>query len=680
MHKPLAKHIDVKLNLLALLHRTIAVDRLTIEKANVELIKDMIASFQSHRTEPFDSTKKRSNPFVPTNVMVDKITLSILPVAYAPIELNHLVLEAKEVKIDIAKGFVIEAKVELNGSTNLMNAVYKGSITHNQLIGNIQFIPKERLFEIYHLPLRKEAIDKISVDFKASKERIDAELRANAKEILDTKKGAFNVDVESLVSHLVYSLKEGTLRADSEAVLTTPYAKNIFVTNHFVMDGEIEYRGEITLSSFIGIDAKLVKLIKNVHMNYSGDAMGVKTTLRAENLRGYFNVKDFKKGVLHLETLKPIEVNEFIALPKELNQTKVNVVVDAPIEFNTNASVKAKVKMTSNIANIDADILYGKRVQIKAVTHLPQESLLRSWNKEIKWDAFTPTVVEVELLDKSIDIEMKAKEIRVKGAYLLSNKYMEGKIKIGGLYAEISGMADKKISIDTNVTSMHSLMQTVESLYRLDSLPPLEGKAYLSAVITALKKIDITLKSPKLSYRVDRKTTHIIDDTNIVISMDSANIVLKNYRFTYHNQNFFSTKASLLHRQDDIIKVSPLWINDQLKVEGEYNLETKQGRVTADAVNMHIVHELADINSNINLITTRDGNRTSINGKMVLLGGNIHYNMKQKTFASDSDIVIIQEMQKEEASPFMDNLDISVKIDTKNLYTINRMMSISKPK
>jgi translocation and assembly module TamB len=448
-------------------------------------------------------------------------------------------------------------------------------------------------------------------------------------------------------------------------MLTTPYAKNISVTNHFVMDDNISYRGEINVPKLIGIDAKLAKLLKNVHVKYSGDTRGVKTALTADNLTGYFNSEDFKKGVLHLETIKSIKVNELVELPKELNQTKVNVAVDASIDFDANASIKAKAKITSNVANIDADLLYGETVQIKAVSHLPKESLLRSFNKDVKWDALSPTVVHVELLDNAIDIEMKAKEITVKGNYLLSSKHIDGKIKIGGLYAEISGIADNQISIDTNVTSMHSLMQTVESLYRLDSLPPLEGKAHLSAVITALKAIDITLKSPKLSYKVDRKTTHIIDDTHIVISMDGSNIILKNYSFTYHNQKFFSTKPSVLYRQDDVIKVSPLWINDQLKVEGDYNFKTKQGELTANAEKMHFAHEFADINSNINLKTTLDGNRTSVNGKMVLLGGNIHYNMKQKTFASNSDIVIIQEMQKEEASPFMDNLAISVKIDTK---------------
>ena len=53
-----------------------------------------------------------------------------------------------------------------------------------------------------------------------------------------------------------------------------------------------------------------------------------------------------------------------------------------------------------------------------------------------------------------------------------------------------------------------------------------------------------------------------------------------------------------------------------------------------------------------------------MNGEIILLGGNIHYDLSQKTYASDSDIIIVQDMKDNEASPFMDNLSASVLIKT----------------
>ena len=60
-----------------------------------------------------------------------------------------------------------------------------------------------------------------------------------------------------------------------------------------------------------------------------------------------------------------------------------------------------------------------------------------------------------------------------------------------------------------------------------------------------------------------------------------------------------------------------------------------------------------------------DGNSTKIDGKVTLLGGEIHYDLSTKTFPSDSDIVIVQDIKEKKPNPFMDNLTIAVNVDTK---------------
>lgn len=80
-----------------------------------------------------------------------------------------------------------------------------------------------------------------------------------------------------------------------------------------------------------------------------------------------------------------------------------------------------------------------------------------------------------------------------------------------------------------------------------------------------------------------------------------------------------------------------------------------KGTILADAPTFHLAHEMIDLDSAINIKTQLDGNSTDISGKVTLLGGDIHYDLATKTFPSDSDIVIVQEMKKKEGSPFMDN-------------------------
>jgi translocation and assembly module TamB len=74
---------------------------------------------------------------------------------------------------------------------------------------------------------------------------------------------------------------------------------------------------------------------------------------------------------------------------------------------------------------------------------------------------------------------------------------------------------------------------------------------------------------------------------------------------------------------------------------------------------------MIELDSAINIKTVLNGEKTSVKGKIVLLGGQIYYDLGTKTYPSDSDIIIVQDMKKEEASPFMDNLSMLIDVTTK---------------
>jgi len=74
---------------------------------------------------------------------------------------------------------------------------------------------------------------------------------------------------------------------------------------------------------------------------------------------------------------------------------------------------------------------------------------------------------------------------------------------------------------------------------------------------------------------------------------------------------------------------------------------------------------MIELDSAINIKTVLNGEKTSVKGKIILLGGDIHYDLGAKTYPSDSDIIIVQDMKKEEASPFMDNLSTLIQVETK---------------
>jgi translocation and assembly module TamB len=117
--------------------------------------------------------------------------------------------------------------------------------------------------------------------------------------------------------------------------------------------------------------------------------------------------------------------------------------------------------------------------------------------------------------------------------------------------------------------------------------------------------------------------------------------------------------------KEGLIKIAPLWLNDELQVVGTYDMATKKGNISADATTLHLGHKMIDLNSAIHIKTLLNGEKTSIKGNVTLLGGDIYYDMGEKSYPSDSDIVIVQDMKKETASPFMDNLSILINVTTK---------------
>ncbi len=611
------------------------------------------------------TTQDESNALIPKTVVIKQLHADFLPAEYEPVKLKKLIVNAKEIHFDVEKLLLNNAVLDLNGTTNLSNVSFGGKVQNNHLSGKVHLVPNKHLFELYELPVRKEAIGDIVVDLNASKERIVADVKAKAKHILKNKKGEFNVDIDNLNSHVVYDLLKHRLKADSQATVTTPYAKNIVLSNDFLMDDTISYKGEVKVKKLSGIDIKLTKPLQHLLIRYSGNTKSLKTILSSDQLKGHFDSSDLKKGQLHLETTTPLMLNEMLDLPPKLKDTKVNAVVDAPVDFENITPLKAQIKISSNIANMDADLLYDKTMILKAKTVIPKDSLLRSFNKEVKWDALAPFDTRIEMAEKSVSLQLSSKQLNADIQYFLNNGRIDGKVKLAGLVTNISGIVKKSLKIDTKISSMKSLNKSISSLYTFEAFPPIEGSAAISAVITDLKRIKFLLSSPEIVYKPGRKAKYVIKNIKLSGTLDQSSIILNSYTLTYNKEKFFSNKASQIQIDGDRIRINPLWLNDALHIAGDYNLKTKQGSITTQSKKLPIHHEYADIDTKIDIKTLLDGNNTTINGKITLLGGNIKYDLSQKSFASDSDIVIIQEMKKKKASPFMDNLSTNIQIETK---------------
>lgn len=634
---------------------------------------ETVASIEQNTSKP-----KEVNHLIPKYVVINALHADVLPATYEPVNILNLALDIKDVKLNVVKLLVENASIDLSGATNLSNFIHHGDIKNNHLLGDITLTPNQKLFELYKLPLRKESIGDIVIDLNASEKQVSADVRLKAKNILisqasdsnnsdvNTSK-EFNIDIDSLVSHVVYTIKGNKLNADTKVMITTPYAKDISATNIFVMDDGLSYKGLINVKELIGIDTNLTKPLNNLNIEYSGDLQSFTIDILSDGVKGSFNSTDLKKAALHIETTKTIVLRDMVALPAELNNTRVDVIIDVPIDLTAIIPIKGNVKILSNVSNMDAEFIYDKSLKATIISNMPEDSLLKAFDKNVKWNSLNPLVADVDLDKNNVSLKLKAKALSLDVRYAPKNGNVNGTVQLSGLRSTIQGNAQKKIMIKSNVSSIKSLFDNVREVYTLEGLglPPVEGTLDLSVDIDQLKEVSLLLSSPEIIYHSTGRTDQIINDVKLILSADKSKVQLKSYAFTYDETKFFATKPSIVNINEENIEISELWINDELKVSGTYNTKTKKGNIGADAAVLSIAYKFIDINPIVNIKTVLNGEKTSINGKITLPGGNIHYDLSTKTYPSDSDILIVQEMKQEEVSPFMDNLSVLIEVKTK---------------
>jgi outer membrane protein assembly factor BamA len=358
-------------------------------------------------------------------------------------------------------------------------------------------------------------------------------------------------------------------------------------------------------------------------------------------------------------------LKNFLALPEALQEANASVELALPINFEKMIPLQARAKVRSNIANIDAEIAYDKNVSIETKMIVPKDSLLRSYKKKLNFDALSPLKLDLSLAGKNLHIEALSKGVRSKVMFNTENKDLEGEIVLAGSTFTVKGNVKKNLYMKNSVDSLQNLLKKVNTIYAF-KIPPLYGDIKVSMVIKEMKKLDLDLRSNRLIYKVDENTAHTFKDTVVSLGYANSILTLNNYRTSFKKENIFSTKPSEFKFKEGKIELSPLWINNELKVTGMYDIEHKQGEILAYADPLNIAHKLIDMRNLVNVKGSFEQGKTSIEGTIVIKDGDIHYDLDSKSFDSDHDIIVLQERKKKKTSPFMRNLRATLNISSEN--------------
>jgi len=647
---------------------TITVESLSLRDIDTIALTKLFESIeynQTTHTETID-TNNTVNTLLPKFLYVKQLDSSIKSATYDPVCIKSAEVNATNVKLNIGTLSAESGEIEVAVMSSFASLVQHGVIKHNHIESKGYITPLKDLFETYGLPLKEDAFGNIPLNITADEKQVAIDMDIKAEEILQAKENEFNIEHLSLKNHMTYLIPEGKLTVENEGNISIPYAKNIRLENVLTLeDGVLDYKGKVDTGTLQGIDANYTKPLNDLKITYRGDAKSIEALIDSEGLEGKFVSADFKKGDLTLSTKQALMLKNMVSLPKELQSSKVAVDIHVPLDFAKLTPLNAKAKIRSNLTNIDADLLYDKELKITTETIFPKDSLLRAFSKALDLDALSPLQADLTIAEKAVYVDIKSKGLTSKVKFYPENKNLNGDLILGGAKFVFKGNVEKKVTLENNISSLQSLLNQIGTLYTFD-VPPLDGDAKISIVLTDMKDVELKLNSNTLIYKADRKTKHILNNTMISLGFSDSVLTLNKYHTTFQEQKIFATKPSVITLKEGNVEISPLWINDELKVTGKYNIENKKGEILAFADALKVSHEMTDLISRIDIKTSLEGASTDIKGTVTILGGNVYYDMDTKTFASDSDIINAEELKKKESSPFMDNLIVSIKVNTEN--------------
>jgi len=342
---------------------------------------------------------------------------------------------------------------------------------------------------------------------------------------------------------------------------------------------------------------------------------------------------------------------------------------DLNIDFKGDLS-KIKMLLENNESQITAEYLFEKKNRLALEIKVPEDSKIRSLFPKLNVDALSPLEANVSLEEKTLHIEAKTKELSAAIDLDRVSRELQGHIDLGSTPLLLTGNVNSEIHLQHNTSSLKTFLKKLGTLYSFPVVP-IEGDAKLLLTYTKEKGFNLDVSSERLIYSKDDKTIYRLDNTKFSIGYrgdHKGEFTLKHYATQYEGDTYYARHPSVLTLKEEELSFAPLWLNDTLKVSGYYNLQSRSGEISALADSVTFPLDRSELTAAVNVKSTIEKGAADMRGKVTVLGGNIEYDINLKTFATDRDIVSVQEEKQKKKNPFFENLSALVEVQTDKAF------------
>ena len=515
--------------------------------------------------------------------------------------------------------------------------------------------------------MRAEAFSPIRVTGEADEKALHVQLAFDAHKILADQNSSFNVDINRSLTTVNFDFAKSRLDVEHQSRIAVPQAPEIRLeAKLFQKEGALHYSAQINAGRLKLGDEKIEKMLGIPKIELQGDLHALRAKLDAGIFGGTFVSRDLKKGELSLGTKKALKPAKYFKLPKKLRDAELDVQTLTPIDFAKPLPLESKVTVRSNLANLDGTLRYDGNLSTQIVTRFPKDSLLEALLPKLKLQALDPLKLSLKQLGNLWDLKLESKKIAADLQYATQKDQLQGTITVAGTKIKVEGKPKETIHATLQSPSVKKLIGNFTAIYAIE-IPKLDGDINLDLKIEKLSRVTLELRSKKFVPDDSARIKSPIKNIQVLLSADrqKQSLTVQSYHLEVSGMKFFATKPSIIKLQKQRIVLEAFWVNDSLKVTGAYDLKKKKGELVAKSPDFKIVHENAKLDASIDIKAKIEGEKIDATGKIILLGGNVMYNLAAKHYATDDDIIILQHRKKEESSFFRKNVQLNLYIEAK---------------
>lgn len=659
------KQIATKLQLfwspLSLIEKKVVIHKANIEDLNITNLKNLMTSFKSNK-----KTSSEKPDFV---LILQKANLTTTRYSYKHYVFNSMKAQLSNVSYDIYNGKFnsgeIDYTVDLNYGKIKLYAKVVGDL---ELKGKGSLSVNQTFYDRYHIPLLASNVGNANIsEFNVSKTGFTILANTKGEKIFKDLNATNNLDALQVKSKISYNWKTKNVIVDSTAIAKSYYAPILNITNYVVVDKDRKavYSGTVKADKVTSLDPRLIKILTSPKAVFQGKEKSLNVALDTKDFKGIFTTGDFKTGLLKANSKKQILIKDFLYLPKSLEASTGNIEITVPTTFKKPFFRDFEAIVKSDLVNLNGKVIRDKDIWTidTKVVSVPEKSILKKDYSFVKWDSFVNSNVLLSIKNDITNINIKSNDLLSSIDYSSSNSNLKGNFALSGMTGTIDGNTKGNIVIKSNSSDIQSASNSL-SKYFYFTPPQMVGDGKIDLVIDPNGKTNVTLNSSSVFLGDKSRYAKPITDIKASLTIDGNKITIDGYNFLYDKLQFFATKQSMIDIKDGVLNCNSLWVNDQVLANGKYDTKSKNGTFSITGKDIFIPHEYASVKLNANLIADIKNNAINLSGNIVVLDGDILYYLGQKTFPTDSDIIIIQEQKQKTTSVAIDNLSMSLKIST----------------